>query len=184
MQSDSIFSAGLHLGDYAQLRAAALTSVNNALTRYDGHRYGWMDGEEKEDIVSDAVTKACQTFREDGGCSFRTWVRKIAFQITADRLESHHANAGITYESEDGDLIEIPELTDWASAEDVVIGLETRTRIDDLLAVREDPDSMIFDLYEQGYKSGEIATRLGLTEQKVYSRLHRIKKAVSIALAA
>lgn len=174
----------LRKSEYEQLRTAALTSVNSALSRYDAHRYQWFDKDEKNDIISDAFTKAIATFNVNGGCSFKTWLKRIAYQVTIDRLNVFVETEGTTYETPEGDEIEIAELTNWTTAEDVVIGWETRQRIDDLLANRGETDSLIFSLFEQGYKSGEIAKKLGLTDQAVYSRLHKAKQAVSMMLAA
>lgn len=169
---------------YAQLRRAAKTSVDVALTNYDAHRYEWMDDEEKEDIVSDAVTKALGTFDERGGCSFKSWVKRLAYQLTIDRLNAHRETVGTSYITDDGDEIEIPELGDSTTPEDVVIGWEKQKAVEDTIFTRSDIDGRIFDLHVMGYQPREIAARLGLTPNAVSVRLDRMKKAVTRSVAA
>lgn len=165
--------------DYAQLRKAAKSSINAALSSYDAHRYAWMDEEEKEDIASDAIAKAWTTFREGAGRSFRSWVTLLAYQTTIDRLEAHRETWGITYATEDGDELEIAELTDWTTPEDEVVGWEREEAIESVLSNRSEEDRLIFLLRRQGYKPREIADRFGLTTNVVSVRLDRMKKAVA-----
>lgn len=170
--------------EYAQLRRAAKTSINVALSTYDAHRYAWMDDDEKDDIVSDAVTKAMMTYSEDGGRSFKGWVKLIAFQLTIDRLSSHHETMDITWETEDGDRIEIEELTSWITPEDEVVGRETGERTIGVVSQRGEMDSIVYDLSVQGFQPREIAQRTGLTPNAVSIRLDRLKKAITRELAA
>ena len=176
----------LRLGreEYAQLRKAANSSVDAALSRYDAHRYAWMDSCEKEDIVSDAVTKALRTYDDSKGCTFRTWLKMIAYQMTIDRLSGHVATTGLYWEDEDGDMVEIPELAGRGTVEDDVIGWEAQGIIDDVIGRRGETDGLVFDLHEQGYMPREIAERLDLTPNAVSVRLDKMKKAVIKAMAA
>ena len=170
--------------EYAQLREAALSSVNAALSRYDAHRYAWMDADEKDDIVSDAFTKAYETYVEDKGCTFKTWLKKIAYQTTIDRLNSYVPTTDLYREDEDGDLVEIPELSGRVTVEDEVIGRETQGIIDEAIGRRSETDNHVFNLHRQGYMPREIAERLDLTPNAASVRLDKMKKAVIKAMAA
>lgn len=169
---------------YAQLRNAAKTSVNSVLSTFNAINYDWMDDEETEDIVSDAVAKALRTFEEEGGCSFRGWVKRLAYQITIDRLNAHRETVGITYETEDGDEVEISELGVATTPEDVVIGWECEEALDDCISSRSELDAHIYKLHFLGYPPREIASQLGVTSNFVSVRLDRIKKAVTKYVAA
>lgn len=177
-------SISFNKGDYAQLRNAAKTSINVALSTFDAHRYEWVDDDEKDDIVGDAVTKALATYRPDAGRSFKGWVKLIAYQLTIDRLNAHRETQGITWETEDGDSLEIEELTSWTTPEDEVIGWETEERADTVVSQRGNLDSLVYELSMQGYQPREIAQRTGLTPNAVSIRLDRMKKAITQSLAA
>lgn len=164
--------------EFAQLRLAALVSVNAALSRYNAHRYPWMDDFQKDDIISDAILKALKTFREGAGCSFKTWVCRLAYQLTQDCLSGHVSTVGISYEIEEGDEVEIPELTDWTTPEDDVCCSDAKVAVSCVLENRSDLDRTIYDLYIQGYPPREIAAKVSVSPKIISVRITRIKKAV------
>lgn len=164
--------------EYAQLRSAALASVNAALSRYNAHRYSWMDDFQKDDIVSDAILKALKTFKEGAGCSFRTWVCRLAYQRTLDCLSGHISTVGISHEIEEGDEVEIPELTDCTTPEDDLCRSDAEVAVSRILEARSDLDRAIYDLYIQGYPPREIAGKVSISPKTISVRVTRIKKAV------
>lgn len=172
--------------EYAQLRNAALHSVNKYFATNGRDGYCWLDSECKEDIVSNAVTKALQTYKPELGVPFVCWLKDLAWKAACDekRRRSHDATEPLYYETEDGDLLDIPQLAKGCSAEDEVIGWETEKAIQKGLEGRSTTDRLIFELDRMGYKPGELAPVFGLTDSAVYGRLHKTKKAVSKELAA
>lgn len=170
--------------EYKQLRSAALSTVEYTLRKFHATRYAWMDDAEKDDIVSDAFTKAIDTFNPDKGSSFKTWLQRQAFQMTANALNGHRMTIGLFYSDEDGDECEIPELAHGITPEDVVIGWEAEEMVDKVVESRSPAEAHVFRLDFQGYKPGEIATQLGKTDMSVYMMLHKTKKAISEKLIA
>lgn len=168
---------------YSQLRDAALATVDYTLGAFCALEYDWLDSSEKNDIVSDAVLKALQTFKPDGGSSFTGWLKMISRQLTISRLTGHRNTCSIVFTTEEEDELEIPELSTTASAEDEVIGRELEHQVQSVLAIRSDLDRKIFDLYTRGYQPREIAAMFGLTPNAVSIRINKMKNAVEYAMA-
>lgn len=111
--------------EYENLRNLAVLTVTNTLEYYNANDYSWISNEDINDIVSDAVIKALETFDVSKGCSLRTWTNLIVRQKTINFLHSRHETFGIAYLTEDDDELEIPELANNVTAEDEVISWET-----------------------------------------------------------
>lgn len=170
--------------EYTQLLKAANSTIEFALRKFGAQRYEWIDKYEKEDIAEDALEKAMNTFKANGGSSFKSWLQMIAFQVTADRLDKHRETEGLTYVTEDGDEIEISDCATCETPEDVVIGWETQELIERELESKSEVDRMVYDLHVQGFKPREIADQFGITSNNVSVKIDRLKKAVDLALAA
>ena len=169
--------------EYENLRNFAFRTATNTLEYYNASDYSWISDEDIDDIVSDAVTKALETFDATKGSSLRSWTNLIVRQ-KAIFLHSRHETSGITYRTEDDDELEIPELADNVTAEDEVISWETSNRIDDILNTLKWEDRTVFTMDRDGYTPAETAEYLNISTQNTYTRLCRIKQRISKSLAA
>lgn len=170
--------------EYENLRNLAVLTVTNTLEYYNANDYSWISNEDINDIVSDAVIKALETFDVSKGCSLRTWTNLIVRQKTINFLHSRHETFGITYLTEDDDELEIPELANNVTAEDEVISWETSNRIDDILNTLKEDDRVVFTMDRDGYTRAETAEYLETTTKNIYTRLYRTKQKISKLLAA
>lgn len=170
--------------EYENLRNFAFHTAKNTLEYYNANDYSWISDEDIDDIVSDAVTKALETFDATKGSSLRSWTNLIVRQKAINFLYSRHETSGITYLTEDDDELEIPELTDNVTAEDEVIFRETSKRIDDVLSTLKWEDRTMFTMDRDGYTPAETAEYLNISTQNTYTRLCRTKQRISKSLAA
>ena len=170
--------------EYENLRNLAVLTVTNTLEYYNANDYSWISNEDINDIVSDGVIKALETFDVSKGCSLRTWTNLIVRQKTINFLHSSHETFGITYLTEDDDELEIPELADNVTAEDEVISWETSNRIDDILNTLKWEDRTVFTMDRDGYTPAETAEYLNISTQNTYTKLCRTKQRISKSLAA
>lgn len=170
--------------EYENLRNFAFRTAKNTLEYYNASDYSWISDEDIDDIVSDAVIKAFETFDATKGCSLRTWTNLIVRQKAINFLHSRHETSGITYLTEDDDELEIPELADNVTAEDEVISWETSNRIDDILNTLKQDDRTVFTMDRDGYTPAETAEYLNISTQNTYTKLCRIKQKISKSLAA
>ena len=170
--------------EYENLRNLAVLTVTNTLEYYNANDYSWISNEDINDIVSDAVIKALETFDTTKGSSLRTWTNFIVRQKTINFLNSRHETSGITYLTEDDDELEIPELANNVTAEDEVISWETSNRIDDILNTLKQDNRAVFTMDRDGYTRAETAEYLGTTTKNAYTRLCRTKQMISKLLAA
>lgn len=170
--------------EYENLRNLAVLTVTNTLEYYNANDYSWISNEDINDIVSDGVIKALETFDVSKGCSLRTWTNIIVRQKTINFLHSRHETFVITYLTEDDDELEIPELANNVTAEDEVISWETSNRIDDILNTLKEDDRAVFTMDRDGYTRAETAEYLGTTTKNIYTRLCRTKQRISKLLAA
>ena len=170
--------------EYENLRNLAVLTVTNTLEYYNANDYSWISNEDINDIVSDGVIKALETFDVSKGCSLRTWTNLIVRQKTINFLHSRHETFGITYLTEDNDELEIPELANNVTAEDEVISWETSNRIDDILNSLKEDDRAVFTMDRDGYTRAETAEYLETTTKNIYTRLCRTKQKISKLLAA
>lgn len=164
--------------EYENLRNLAVLTVTNTLEYYNANDYSWISNEDINDIVSDAVIKALETFDVSKGCSLRTWTNLIVRQKTINFLHSSHETFGITYLTEDDDELEIPELANNVTAEDEVISWETSNRIDDILNTLKEDDRAVFTMDRDGYTRAETAEYLETTTKNIYTRLCRTKQKI------
>lgn len=170
--------------EYENLRNFAFHTAKNTLEYYNASDYSWISDEDIDYIVSDAVTKALETFDATKGSSLRSWTSLIVRQKAINFLRSRHETSGITYLTEDDDELEIPELADNVTAEDEVISWETSNRIDDILNTLKQDDRTLFTMDRDGYTPAETAEYLNISTQNTYTKLCRIKQKISKSLAA
>lgn len=170
--------------EYENLRNFAFRTATNTLEYYNASDYSRISDEDIDDVVSDAVIKALETFDATKGCSLRTWTSLIVRQKAINFLHSRHETSGITYLTEDDDELEIPELADDVTAEDEVISWETSNRIDDILNTLKWEDRTVFTMDRDGYTPAETAEYLNISTQNTYAKLCRTKQKISKSLAA
>ncbi len=170
--------------EYENLRNFAFRTATNTLEYYNASDYSWISDEDIDDVVSDAVIKALETFDATKGCSLRSWTSLIVRQKAINFLHSRHETFGITYLTEEDDELEIPELADNVTAEDEVISWETSNRIDDILDTLKQDDRTVFTMDRDGYTPAETAEYLNISTQNTYTKLCRIKQKISKSLAA
>lgn len=170
--------------EYENLRNFAFRTATNTLEYYNASDYSWISDEDIDDVVSDAVIKALETFDATKGCSLRSWTSLIVRQKAINFLHSRHETFGITYLTEEDDELEIPELADNVTAEDEVISWETSNRIDDILNTLKQDDRTVFTMDRDGYTPAETAEYLNISTQNTYTKLCRIKQKISKSLAA
>lgn len=170
--------------EYENLRNFAFRTATNTLEYYNASDYSWISDEDIDDVVSDAVIKALETFDATKGCSLRSWTSLIVRQKAINFLHSRHETSGITYLTEEDDELEIPELADNVTAEDEVIFWETSNRIDDILNTLKWEDRTVFIMDRDGYTPAETAEYLNISTQNTYTKLCRIKQKISKSLAA
>lgn len=121
------FASNLERTEHARLRSDAFRIVSSAISHYNATGYAWLDHNEKADIVSDAIAKALETFNPKKNTSFHTWVNRLAWQMTCNRLSSHHDTCSITNYTEDDEEVEMPAFTNWVTAEDEVVAWRRHT---------------------------------------------------------
>lgn len=170
--------------EYENLRNFAFRTATNTLEYYNASDYSWISNEDIDDVVSDAVIKALETFDATKGCSLRSWTSLIVRQKAINFLHSRHETFGITYLTEEDDELEIPELADNVTAEDEVISWETSNRIDDILNTLKWEDRTVFTMDRDGYTPAETAEYLNISTQNTYTKLCRTKQKISKSLAA
>lgn len=170
--------------EYENLRNFAFRTATNTLEYYNASDYSWISDEDIDDVVSDAVIKALETFDATKGCSLRSWTSLIVRQKAINFLHSRHETFGITYLTEEDDELEIPELADNVTAEDEVISWETSNRIDDILNTLKWEDRTVFTMDRDGYTPAETAEYLNISTQNTYTKLCRTKQKISKSLAA
>lgn len=170
--------------EYENLRNFAFRTAKNTLEYYNASDYSWISNEDIDDVVSDAVIKALETFDATKGCSLRSWTSLIVRQKAINFLRSRHETLGITYLTEEEDELEIPELADNVTAEDEVISWETSNRIDDILNTLKQDDRTVFTMDRDGYTPAETAEYLNISTQNTYTKLCRIRQKISKSLAA
>lgn len=170
--------------EYENLRNFAFHTAKNTLEYYNASDYSWISDEDIDDVVSDAVIKALETFNATKGCSLRSWTSLIVRQKAINFLRSRHETFGITYLTGEEDELEIPELANNVTAEDEVISWETSNRIDDILNTLKQDDRTVFTMDRDGYTPAETAEYLNISTQNTYTKLCRIKQKISKSLAA
>ena len=104
------FASNLERTEHARLRSDAFRIVSSAISHYNATGYAWLDHNEKADIVSDAIAKALETFNPERNTTFHTWVNRLAWQMTCNRLSSHHDTCSITNYTEDDEEVENTEV--------------------------------------------------------------------------
>ena len=76
--------------EYENLRNFAFRTAKNTLEYYNASDYSWISDEDIDDMVSDAVTKALETFDATKGSSLRSWTSLIVRQKAINFLRSRH----------------------------------------------------------------------------------------------
>lgn len=125
-----------------------------------------VDEEEKRDLIQEILYQAWKGFAGfEGRSAFSTWLYRLSLNtIFTFRRKESRMSSGI------GAMAAEP----WEN-EQAYTSIEAKML---LKAIRELPelDRALISLHLDGYAHGEIADVVGLTENNVRVRVHRIKK--------
>lgn len=145
------------------------TMVFQVIHRIIGNR------EESEDISQEVFIRAFRQLGQfRGDAAFSSWLYRIAWNLSLDRLDKRRKEAWI----EIGELTETHTLNNVVNEPYHVMDAAERKRSLMIEVEKmEAPDRLLVDLYYRDDKSvKEIAWIMGIGESNVKIRLHRIRK--------
>lgn len=137
--------------------------------------------EDASDLSQDTFIKAFQAInRFQGGCSFFTWLYKIAINTTLSHLRKNRMRSFFSLEklTEEGGNAEIIDLlTDKRGADRDTYLRELQEKLNEALQKLSIPHRTVITLYEiDGLSHAEIAEVMDCSEGTVRSRLHYAKQ--------
>ncbi|MGD9815292.1 MAG: RNA polymerase sigma factor [Hyphomonadaceae bacterium] len=127
--------------------------------------------ERRRDLLQEMHVALWRSFASfDGRCSVRTWVYRVAHNVTASYIDKERrANLG---------AVTLDEIADLPSAQDVSADSESRETIARLYALirrLKSPDRQIMTLYLEELDAAAIAEVTGLSPGAVATRISRLK---------
>jgi len=157
-------------------RAAVLRELHDlhatALWRYAVHLTG--SATAADDVVQETLLRAWRSPRilDQDPASTRSWMFTVARNLVIDEARSaHHRHESAT---------DNPPEQPTREATDAIF--DSLLIADALATLSEDHRAVIVEAYFQGRSTAELASRLGLAEGTVKSRLHYGLRALRLAL--
>ena len=169
-----------------QVQAGDVASFDRLIVKYRERVFGVIynlvaNREDAADLSQDTFIKAFQAInRFQGGCSFFTWLYKIAVNTTLSHLRKNRMRSFFSLEklSEEGGNAQIIDLlTDKRGADRDTYLRELQEKLNEALQKLSIPHRTVITLFEiDGLSHSEIAEVMGCSEGTVRSRLHYAKQ--------
>ncbi len=138
-----------------------------------------------EDAVQEAFISAFQGFKKfENRSSLKTWLHRITINAALMKLRKlkRLAEQSIDEYLPEFDKSECrlePEWNYLASADNIVANEESQARVHTAINALPDDYRIVLLLRDiEGYSTGEVAQRLGISESNVKVRLHRARAAL------
>jgi RNA polymerase sigma factor (sigma-70 family) len=169
-----------------QVQAGDVASFDQLIVKYRERVYGIIynlvaNREDAADLSQDTFIKAFQAInRFQGGCSFFTWLYKIAVNTSLSHLRKNGMRSFFSLEKlseEGGDTQIIDRLTDKRGADRETYLRELQEKLNEALQKLSIPHRTVITLFEiEGLSHSEIADVMDCSEGTVRSRLHYAKQ--------
>lgn len=176
-----------------QVQAGDVAAFDRLIVKYRERVFGVIynlvaNREDAADLSQDTFIKAFQAInRFQGGCSFFTWLYKIAVNTTLSHLRKNRMRSFFSLEklSEEGGNAQIIEqLTDKQGADRGTYLRELQEKLNEALQKLSIPHRTVITLFEiDGLSHSEVAEVMGCSEGTVRSRLHYAKQFLQGELA-
>lgn len=141
-----------------------------------------------EDVVQDAFLKLMRgADRIEGRSSLATWLYRVAYNASLDRLREKKALVPVPEDEEEGARLALKAAVAPfpRSPEAMLLDAETRRALEQAIAALPHPLRAAFLLRDvEGLTTAEAAEALGLTETNLKVRLHRARLELRERLAA
>ena len=169
-----------------QVQAGNVAAFDRLIVKYRERVFGVIynlvsNREDAADLSQDAFIKAFQAInRFQGGCSFFTWLYKIAVNTTLSHLRKHRMRTFFSLEKlneEGGNAQIIDQLTDKRGADRDTHLRELQEKLNEAMQKLSIPHRTVIPLFEiDGLTHSEIAEIMACSEGTVRSRLHYAKQ--------
>jgi RNA polymerase sigma factor (sigma-70 family) len=176
-----------------QVQAGDVAAFDRLIVKYRERVFGVIynlvsNREDAADLSQDAFIKAFQAInRFQGGCSFFTWLYKIAVNTTLSHLRKHRMRSFFSLEKlneEGGNAQIIDQLTDKRGADRDTYLRELQEKLNEAMQKLSIPHRTVITLFEiDGLTHSEIAEIMACSEGTVRSRLHYAKQFLQGELA-
>lgn len=136
------------------------------------------DGPAAEGVVQDTFLRLIERLDQfEGRASLGTWLYRIAYNLSVDRLRKRKPDLVLEDEVGDGRLPSPVQLTDWQQwPEQLLSEAEVTAELDKAIAALPEKFRVIFVLREiEGLSTEEAAKITGLTRSATKVRLHRAR---------
>jgi len=145
--------------------------------------------DEAEDVVQETFLKALTHLdRFEGRSRLSTWLYRVAYNASMDRLRRQGESALPAAEGDDreADAVPLPQvLVEWRTPEEILIDAEARAALDEAIQALSESLRIVFVLRDiEGLSTAETAEVLGISPGAVKVRLHRARLALRERLAA
>ena len=130
-----------------------------------------------EDVVQEAVLRLMAgAERIEGRSRLSTWLYRVAYNASIDRLRDRKRIVAVPEEAEDEAPPMPALLVDFLSPEEMLKDAETRHALDEAIAALPPSLRAVFHLRDvEGLSTGEAAEALSVTETNLKVRLHRAR---------
>lgn len=145
------------------------------------------DENEAEGVVQDAFMRLLERLDQfEGRSKLGTWLYRIAYNLSIDRLRKRQPMLNLMDESDDESIPVPAVLTDWREAPEAWLdSSELSAELDRAIAGLPAKLKAVFILREiEGASTEECAQVLGITESAAKVRLHRARLLLREHLAA
>lgn len=139
-----------------------------------------------EDVVQEAFLKLMAgAERIEGRSRLATWLYRVAYNASIDRLRDRKRTAPVPEEGDDGAPPMPALLVDFLSPEEMLADAETRGALDEAIAALPPSLRAAFLLRDvEGLSTAEAAEALSVTETSLKVRLHRARLLLRERLSA
>jgi len=139
-----------------------------------------------EDVVQESFVKLMAgAERIEGRSRLATWLYRVAYNASIDRLREGKRTTPVPEEDEDGSLPLPTLLVDFLSPEEMLRDAETRRALDEAIADLPPSLRAAFLLRDvEGLSTAEAAEALSVTETNLKVRLHRARLLLRERLSA
>ena len=133
---------------------------------------------EAEGVVQDAFLRLIERLDQfEGRSNLGTWLYRIAYNLSVDRLRKRKPDLVLEDEPEDGRLPAPVQLVDWTQwPEQMLSDAEVTAELDKAIAALPEKFRVVFILREvEGLSTQETANITGLSLSATKVRLHRAR---------
>lgn len=165
---------------YSSAKSAVLAGIKS-------HNNVRLDKGEIEDIVSQAILKALETYSPEKGSAFHVWTGKIAYNTLLSHLASARYKNTLSLDRDFSYREPKPSLAAAGSFTQPGEELEWKERHAEYLQFRKEVterDRQILDLMDEKVPARLIAAQLGMTPNAVCCKIFRLRAQLKDRLAA